>query len=446
MGKRQGSKKFTPVKKDADVKTKTQIADEAQIVKLVRDAEKAKPIKQQKPILPKVAVKQPVYTVEKPFTRDPAVPIASPRHAGQITVFLPFIETRKPAFASEKSFTREPIISTSSPTTIEGKMTVSLPTAETRKPLVPGKPFPFLRLPQELQDQIYGYVYDKPTTYHVKWVSGHGLGRRALTYCLPLLSPAAQPKVPESVWQRRRKLDLPRRLKSPEKDIPTYKLPTGPLALLHVHPQIAIGAAKVFYRRNTFRFNGMRAIQTFLNMIAPSSKEVIKHLEIAYARYVQPELIACADWKTKSDENYEDTLFRIGSELKGLQTFKMDYKVNDCPLDVGPDAEWRAPFGLLTDMGLRKVSIYVHTRFEAHTDAMEVESYLIEQELLDEKYRDTYDAVERRSNPEKPVKLLAEYKRTTPAKILNITIPGYSPPRPKEITTPLMAVPVKRRA
>jgi len=366
--------------------TKSLFPRKAQLAKLVKQVTLAPDVnecKQQIPRAIKQAIKEPSYALEDPFTRDAALPIEAPDTLAKISVCLPVQETRKP------------------------------------KPSVPSKPFPFLRLPQELQDQIFGYYFDHPMTFHIKFVSQRS---KALTYNLPN-QPEHQPKVNAAAWRRRRQLDYPRRIRSNETNIPTYSIPTGFAALLHVHPRIAAGAAKFFYRLHTFRFTGMRALQTFMDMIAPSSLEAIRNLEInhytAGCGWTDYRI-----WKAKYDHYYEKTLWRVGCEMIGLRTLSMNVRVNDIPLDFGPRVSWREPFEALWDMNLSRVKIKVDTLLKEHKDAMEVESYLIEQELLGEQYRDGCDAVEPLSNEVQPEKLLPVAKRS-PVKILKITIPGY---------------------
>lgn len=371
-----------------------QASKKAEIDKLVREAALAKAVKPSKkqvaaPRLFKPQPKLPILDVEAPFTRDVTIPIASPDSKTPI-VRLPLNEVRKP-----------------------------------QKPTTPQKPFPFLELPQELQDQIYDYIFDHPLTFHIKFVSKHGFGRRALTYSLPYQPERAQPKLNNDVWLRRRRLDYPRRVRSAEKDIPAYKIPTGFASLLHVHPRIAAGAAKYFYRLHTFRFTSMRALRTFLDMIPPSSKEAIQNLEISHYtaghRYT-----AFRTRKAEYDDFYEMTLWRVAEEMLGLRSLAMRVRVNDVPLDFGPEVAWRKPFEALQDLNLSRVDVKVdHFFHEEHKDAMEVESYLISQELLAEQYRDDgCDAVERLSNEKVPEKLLPETKRPC-IKILNITVPGF---------------------
>jgi len=367
--------------------TKSLFPRKAQLAKLVKQATFAPDVNERKQHIPrplKQSVKVPSYALEDPFTRDAALPIDVPGTLAKISVRLPVQETRKP------------------------------------KPAVPAKPFPFLRLPQELQDQIFGSYFDHPLTFHVKFVSQKS---KALIYTLPNQPDEAQPKIKPAAWRRRRQLDYPRRIRSNETDLPTYSIPTGFAALLHVHPRIAAGAAKFFYRLHIFRFTGMRALQTFMDMIAPSSKEVIRNLEInhytAGCGWTDYRI-----WKAKYDNYYEKTLWRVGCEMIGLRTLTMNVRVNDIPLDFGPHVPWREPFEAFWDMNLSCVKITVDTLLKEHKDAMEVESYLIEQELLGEQYRDGCDAVERRSDEVVPDKLLSVAKRS-PIKILNITIPGY---------------------
>jgi len=359
----------------------------AQLAKLVKQATLAPDVNGRKQQIPRSfnqAVKKPSYTLEDSFTRDAALPIDVPGPLAKIPVRLPVLETRKPT------------------------------------PPVPTKPFPFLRLPQELQDQVFEYYFDHPLTFHIKFVSQKC---KALTYNLPKQLEQAQPKIKAAAWRRRRQLDYPRRVRSNEPDLPTYSIPTGLAGLLRVHPRIAAGAAKFFYRLHTFRFTGMRALQTFMDMIAPSSKEAIRSIEINHYT------AGCGwtdfrIWKAKYDHYYEKTLWRVGCEMIGLQALTMKLRVNDIPLDFGPQVPWREPFEALWDMNLSCVKIKVDTLLKEHKDAMEVESYLIEQELLGEQYRDGCDAVERRSNEVQAEKLLSVARRS-PMKILTITIPGY---------------------
>lgn len=368
-------------------KAKSLFPRKAQLAKLVKQAKSAPDVNEPKQQIPrplKQAVKVPSYALEDPFTRDAALPMDAPGAPTKIFVRLPIQETRKPV------------------------------------PSVPAKPFPFLRLPQELQDQIFEYYFDHPLTFHVKFVTQRS---KALTYTLPNQKEETWPKIKAKAWRLRRQLNYPRRVRSNEKDIPTYSIPTGLAALLHVHPRIAAGAAKYFYRLHTFRFTSMRALQTFMDMIAPSSKEAIRNLEIHH------HTAGCGwtdfrMWKVKYDNYYEKILWRAGCELTGLRTLKMNVRVNDIPLDFGAQVPWREPFEAFLDMNLSYVKIKVHTLLKEHKDAMEVESYLIEQELLGEQYRDECDAVERRSDEVVPEKLLSVTKRK-PLKVLTIAVPGH---------------------
>ena len=375
--------------------TKAQISEKAAIDKLIQEAALAKSVKQSKkqasargPFKPQV--KKAFVHVEAPFTREYAIPMAFPDATTKPVVRIPANEDRKP------------------------------------KSRPPKKPFPFLKLPQELQDQVYGYLFDHPLTFHIKFVSLKGFGRKALTYRLPNQPAAAQPKIDEKVWLRRRRLDYPRRVRSTEKDIPAYKIPTGFLSLLHVHPRIAAGAAKFFYRLHTFRFTSMRVLRTFMDMIAPYSKAEIRNLEIKHStagnRWVDHRI-----WKEKFDRRYEETLWDIGDELTGLQSLKVNLRVNEIPLDFGPEATWRKPFEALQDMNLSSVQINCHTTLEEHKDAMEVESYLIEQELLAEEFRAENNLLlEPKPNKEEKEALLPGFKKVPVTCIRLVGFPGFN--------------------
>ena len=385
----------------AAVEKMIQEAQEAALAKFVKQFEK--PAASPGPFKPQV--KKPSLHREAPFTREHAIPMTSSDVTKRPVIRIPANEDRKLKIETSKRPASPLELPQEQQENMTKKPVVRIPTNDDRKPMAK-KPFPFLKLPQELQDQVYGYLFDHPLTFHIKFGSPKGFGRKALTYRLPNQPASAQPKFDEKVRWRRRRLDYPRRVRSTEKDIPAYRMPTGFLSLFHVHPRVAAGAAKFFYSLHTFRFTSMRVLRTFMDMIAPYSKEAIRNLEIKHYtagnRWVDHRI-----WKAKFDYFYEMTLWRIGDELTGLQSLKLDLCVNEIPLDFGPEVDWRKPFEALQDMNLSSVQIRCHTTLEEHRDAMEVESYLIEQELLAEEFRvENKSLLEHQFSKEEPEALL----------------------------------------
>ena len=301
------------------------------------------------------------------------------------------------------------------------------------------KPFPFLDLPGELRNKVYGYFFDAQH-YKIQFMSRKV---KALTYVLPNLPRCYDPKVPLTAARRRRQHDYPRRVRSNEGDIPPFELMPGPCALLNAHPRIGQEAAPFFYAIQTFSFSSCRVLNKFMNMLSQSSKEAITdvrlhHFTAGYPRFNFIEYrhkpsneirqYLTEPYKLLNDHLWEDTLWRLGTEMCNLEKLALHEIINEIPMEVHEKAYWREPLSeALSGMPkLREVNIKFKS-FHADATVLEVEAYKLQQELLAEPYRDTEEAIENVSNSEHPEKLLPPAHRG-PVKILRLVMPGYERP------------------
>lgn len=265
---------------------------------------------------------------------------------------------------------------------------------------------------------------------------------RALTYILPDRPLCEDPKVPFSAARRRRQHDYPRRVRSNEKDVPSFELMPGPCALLLAHPRIGREAAPMFYERQTFSFSSCRVLNTFMNMLPTSSKQAIMDVRLShytagyprwnYKPYIhkptnQERWYDTNVFKVKNDNMWEETLWRFSDEFCNLKKLTINEVINEIPMEITPDAIWRIPLSMaLAEMKLQEVNMNLHS-FHAESAVLEVEAYLLEQELLSEPYRDSCKAIENVSDSDNPVRLRPEKKKPA-ANILRLVMPGHERP------------------
>ena len=264
---------------------------------------------------------------------------------------------------------------------------------------LPFKPFPFLDLPFELQDEVYQYLFVHPLTFHIKFI---GARCKALTYSLPNQTRQHQPKVGPSAKSRRRQHDYPKRVHSVEKNVPAYEIPTGFLQLFHVHPRIAERAAKYFYRLHTFRFTNIGPLRAFLNMLPATSKDEIRNLELIHTTRPWSCLKDNCLWKWKHDVAWAETLDRVGMEFNGLRRVKLDLSLRDIPQDIDKDATWRRALEALEDMNLEDAEIKIRG-LDQNECALEVEAHVIEHELLGTECSEDCHVPRRKRTSEKPL-------------------------------------------
>lgn len=246
----------------------------------------------------------------------------------------------------------------------------------------PAKPFPFLQLPRELQDEVYGYLFDHPLTFHIKFFGGKGKGKRALTYSLPNQKSWCQPRIDKTAIARRRELDFWTRRNSEDKYLPVQKLPTGFLQLFHVHPRIAERAAPYFYRLHTFRFSDIKPLRAFLNALPASSKTQIRNVELIHSTRSWSMLKDFSHWKIRYDHAWMIELEHLADEVTGLRDIKLDLRLRDKPPEIHMFAPWRIHLQPLEDFDhLKEAKVTVKGR--PHLDnPLRVEAHNIEHQML----------------------------------------------------------------
>ena len=259
-----------------------------------------------------------------------------------------------------------------------------------------------------------------------------------MTYILPERAVCDDPKVPLSAERRRRQWDYPRRVRSNETDIPSFELMSGPCALLLAHPKIGREAAPMFYELQTFSFSSCRVLNKFMDMLPATSKQAItdvclRHYTAGYPRwnYIAFEHPHTGEamrfetqlFKVKNDNIWEETLWRMSDEMCNLEKLSLDETINEIPMEVHADAKWRIPLSeALSEMKLKEVNIHFKS-YQADAAVLEVEAYILQQELLAPPYRDSDNAIENVSNSDAPVRLLPEKRRT--ANIIRLVMPGH---------------------
>ncbi|KAL8822550.1 MAG: hypothetical protein Q9191_006714 [Dirinaria sp. TL-2023a] len=367
---------------------KSQTGKQAQVHKMIQEAKAAAEVK------PKIPWK---VQVKLPTTRTGGL-ATSPANPAKLDVDAPSVE------ALSRTIDQAEITSS---------ITVRLP---------PRKTFPFLDLPFELQDEVYQYLFVDPMTFHVKFIAARC---KALTYSLPNQLPCCQPHVQPSAKLRRRQLDYPKRAHASENKVPAYRIPTGFLQLLHVHPRIAERAAKYFYRLHTFRFTNIGPLRAFLNMLPASSKEEIRNIELIHSTRPWSRMKDDCLWKWKHDVAWAETLDRVGMEFAGLRRIKLDLTLRDLPQDIDKDATWRRALEALEDLtNLEDAEIKIRG-LSQNECALEVEAHIIEHELLDTECGENCHALRRKKTVERLLPKNAWQGRIRTLKITSIPPPRH---------------------
>lgn len=238
---------------------------------------------------------------------------------------------------------------------------------------------PFLELPGEIRNLIYGYVFPREL-YEIGCLSKKA---KSLTYRFGT-QPLKGPRLDPSVDRRRRLLDYPRRIRSNER-VPVYELSAGPAAILLTCKQIHEEASSLLYVNSTFTFSSLRALSTFLNTIRTSCKQSIRSLHLKHYTAGNLGLTETNKGTEKYDQKWLDLCLKIRDELCNLKELSIVLTLNDTPLYFGEEAAWKAPVFAFSGIGLERCSIILKS---PTTDTvLEVEAHKLRRFLLGENFR-----------------------------------------------------------
>ena len=232
------------------------------------------------------------------------------------------------------------------------------------------KPFNFLKLPGEIRNQIYNSVFE-PQDYELNWLAK----KKDLTYRVHESRPTPEDAAKDwklhrqllsqrspNITLRRRQLDLPRRLKSPEPEKPPYELSPGPAALLLTCRQIHSEANAIFYGNHTFHFSSSGIFVKFLDSLTAESKAAIKALSFYYRpdtlEYMRarPEDSEGSRWIYNSSPLWTRACNRITREITGLEELSLRVWYDGIPACYFQDS-WVRPWLAFRKSGLRRIQI-----------------------------------------------------------------------------------------
>ena len=271
--------------------------------------------------------------------------------------------------------------------------------------------FPFLKLPGELRNKIYGYGILKQY-YEIGWVGGNHRSK-SLTYQLPKLGRAQGPHLESGAARRRRELDVSRRVPI-QKRLAEGSIAPGPAALLTVCTKVHDEACSVFYSKSTFAFHGLGALRHFLDNLSPIATEALARLVIKYRAYGEPSRTDDQKWKAKHDRLWQDLCWRIADQCTSLTSLSLDLTLNKSPLwfapfdlagEAGIGAQWIKPLWAFQDIGVQRCWVRLHC-LSKDSSVLEVESWKVRKEILGaswneeaEAQRDAYGFEKRQSGP-----------------------------------------------
>lgn len=245
-----------------------------------------------------------------------------------------------------------------------------------QRPLSGGPPF--LELPGEIRNLIYGYVFPREL-YEIGCLSKKA---KSLTYRFGT-QPLKGPRLDPSVDRRRRLLDYPRRIRSNE-CVPLYELSPGPAAILLTCKQIHEEASLLLYTNSTFAFSSLQALSTFLNTIRTSCKQSIRSLHLKHHTAGILGLTETNKGTEQYNQKWLDLCWKVRDELCNLKELGIVLTINDRPLFFGEGAAWKAPLLAFSGIGLERCSIIL--KGPTFGNLLEVEAYELRQLLLGENF------------------------------------------------------------
>ncbi|KAL9603372.1 MAG: hypothetical protein Q9219_001234 [cf. Caloplaca sp. 3 TL-2023] len=386
-----------------------------QIDKMIENAKKAQPT----PAIPKPPVVKPGNGQQKKVDHikipPPQKPQIAPKNTNAsplslikgissrtVVVRLPYQEL------APSQYTKKPILYTkpapllpSTPQVFKNpnRVVVRLPLKRAAKPTS------FLDLPNEIRNIIYGIAMPR-RTYGIQFIKRQGkfLKRPTeLTYHLPLSLTGYSPDLTAADGERRRYFDLPTRLHI-DKALPRYSLSSGPTALLLVSKKVNEEITPMFYGRNTFSFQAMRPLKTFLGNLRPQTRTMIRSLEIFHYTAGNPQFTADEAWKDTYDRCWHDLCFQIRDQCTGLDSLNLDLTINDLPFIDGPLANWMGPLYAFMNLDhLKKLNIQLH-QSTVEDAVLEVEAYRVRQELMGPNFYEAVTPPLRRGNAQQQPK------------------------------------------
>jgi hypothetical protein len=222
------------------------------------------------------------------------------------------------------------------------------------------EPSPFLRLPGELRTRIYEYVIK---TYRVEVVRTrpNGSEDHKPVFCrlshrkLPVRNPATH-AVPSSC--------------SPPS-------PPLPLGLVFSCEKIYCETVLYLYTNTQFVFSSTKPMRDFLSRTPQKSLAMIRHLELNYDMYSEPQYTEFRVFKFRSDLAWHLACHRMSWALKSLRELYLNLTIRDWPIKLELYEQWALPaLGFGEGRILDYVSVQLRARVSKQEQLQRVASML----------------------------------------------------------------------
>ena len=232
----------------------------------------------------------------------------------------------------------------------------------------PTGPCGFLKLPTEIRDLIYKFVF-VPRDIEIFWMIQRSKRLTHRTYQISRANldetfPWAQLEntpMPNMMFvteltlcneNNRHCLYDPLKIdKHPELKQKARSL-GNQLALLRTCRTTYNEAVALYYSLHSFGFTSRRVLERFLLTINPAAKSAITALYLQHQTYGDPFHTVDIPWKALHDSRWKKCCENISNDLVNLKELRILFQINDRPLRLNLTAEWVEPLLLFQKRGL----------------------------------------------------------------------------------------------
>ncbi|KAI9880076.1 MAG: hypothetical protein M1830_005608 [Pleopsidium flavum] len=216
----------------------------------------------------------------------------------------------------------------------------------------PSRGFPFLKLPAELRNKIYDYVFEKHVLEILPLTRNRGLTHwdRKSKKSKPVLRKWRSLCVrgrSERQGRSERRLD-----KWPRAD----PLP-GLAALLLTCKQIHLETHHLLYGQITFLFTSQAVLHRFMTALGPSCLGAIQSIKLQHHTHGEPYLQRNRVWKKAYDSKWAELCQQAAEKMTGLRELDIKLSICDWPTELNLKARWALPLLAFAGHQLKKAKV-----------------------------------------------------------------------------------------
>lgn len=214
------------------------------------------------------------------------------------------------------------------------------------------RPFHFLRLPGEIRNRVYHFLFDE---YRVLVRGNHP--QKELQQARKN-EPSGGSKAPQQRYRLWCSFETHIMAQNP----PSYSHSLVPLEVLQTCRTMYHEATPFLYARMALRFESTKVLAKFLDRTPPQALACITRIELIHSTYGEPEDCDHRRWKQQHNAKWLRLCTTIGKKMTDLKEIKVDLWLCDWPTQLEVGAKWTRPLLAMKGTGLEDVKIFLRSK------------------------------------------------------------------------------------